>query len=335
MPYRVGVIGCGGISQHHARAYRSDCRMELVAAADTDEGKRSRFQSEYSVRTYASAADMLNDARVDIVSVCTPHPDHHDPTIMAAEAGAKAILCEKPLAMNLSDADNMIRVCGERGALLIVGHQRRFQPSHIAVAKPLRDGEIGRLIGLYFDVHHYDLMTWGTHGIDMIRWYNHDQATASVFGQVDIATVHNRHGGLAEDSALSRMCFHNGLTATMTCGTIVPRWRQVVVGDEGELRVEGDPGRALIRRRNESSWREIPKPDQEDWQEGFDGEVRALGDSLETGAHHPLHAESAREALAIIMATYESSRLRCVIPFPVDIPKNPLSAMLAEKESKR
>jgi predicted dehydrogenase len=335
MSYRVGVVGCGGISQHHARAYLSDPRMKLVAAADLDAEKRSRFQSEYGVRTYASAADMLGDARPDIVSVCTPHPDHREPAVLAAESGAKAVLCEKPLAMSLGDADAMIRACRERGVLLVVGHQRRFQPSHIAIARPLREGEIGKLTDLHFDVHHYDLMTWGTHGIDMIRWYNHDQPTASVFGQVDIARVHERHGGMAEDSALSRICFRTGLVATMVCGSMVPTWRQVVVGEEGELRVEGDPGRALIRRRNESSWREIPKPDHDDWQDGFDGEVRALGDSLESGAPHPLEAEGAREALAIIMATYESSRLRRVIPFPVGISENPLYLMLAEREQQR
>jgi len=335
MSYRVGVVGCGGISRHHARAYLSDPRMDLVAGADPDGEKRSRFQSEYGVHAYPSAADMLSDARLDIVSVCTPHPDHREPTLLAAEAGAKAVLCEKPLAMSLGDADAMIRACRERGVLLVVGHQRRFQPSHMAVAGPLRAGEIGELTEVYFDVHHYDLMTWGTHGIDMIRWYNHDQPTASVFGQVDIARVHNRHGGVAEDSALSRICFQNGLVGTMVCGSMVPRWRQVVVGEEGELRVEGDPGRALIRRSSESSWRELSKPNHDDWQEGFDGEVRALGDSLETGARHPLEAESAREALAIIMATYESSRLRRVISFPVDIAENPLYLMLAEREQRR
>jgi predicted dehydrogenase len=335
MPYRVGVIGCGGISQHHARAYRSDPRLTLVAGADPDPAKRERFASEYGVRGYASAAEMLDDAKLDVVSVCTPHPDHHDPTVMAAQAGVKAILCEKPLAMSLGDADDMIRVCRERGVLLAVGHQRRFQPSHIAVATPLREGEIGALTDIHFDVHHYDLMTWGTHGIDLIRWYNHDRPIASVFGQVDIAVTHNRHGGRAEDSALSRICFQNGLTATMVCGSMVPSWRQVVVGEKGELRVEGDPGVARIRRHDEASWREIPRPAQEDWQVGFNGEVQALADSLDTGAAHPLEAQGARDALAVIMATYESSRRRQVIQFPVDIQDNPLLAMVAEREAAR
>jgi predicted dehydrogenase len=121
----------------------------------------------------------------------------------------------------------------------------------------------------------------------------------------------------------------------MVCGSMVPAWRQVVIGEEGELRVEGDPGRARIRRHDQWSWREIRKPEHEDWQEGFDGEVRALGDSLETGAPHPLEAESARETLAIIMATYESSRLRCLVSFPFYVAGNPLYAMLAEKEQQR
>lgn len=332
MSYRAGIIGCGGISSHHARAYQNEPRIELVAAADPNPARRSAFGSEYGVKTYLSASGMLADAKLDIASVCTPHPDHRQPVEQAAEAGARAILCEKPLAMNLTDADAMIRCCRERGTLLIVGHQRRFQPGHIAIAKPIREGELGALTDIYFDVHHYDLMTWGTHGIDMIRWYNHDLPTVSVFGQVDISTVHERHGEAAEDSAISCMQFGNGLRAIMTCGSMVPYWRQVIVGERATLRVEGDPSTAVIRRHDSSDWREIPKPDRDDWQEGFDGEVRAMVDSLETGAPHELNAESAREALAIIMATCESSRRRRLVTFPVDIPDNPLLSMLNEKE---
>ncbi|MFB3881936.1 MAG: Gfo/Idh/MocA family protein [Armatimonadota bacterium] len=331
MSYRAGIIGCGGISRHHARAYRNDPRIELVAAAEPDPAKRNTFASDYGVKTYPSASEMLGDAKLDLVSVCTPHPGHREPVEQAAQAGVRAILCEKPLAMNLTDADAMIACCRQRGVLLIVGHQRRFQPGHVAIAKPIREGELGALTDIYFDVHHYDLMTWGTHGIDMIRWYNHELPTASVFGHVDISTVHNRHGGQAEDSAISCMTFQNGLRAIMACGSMVPYWRQVIVGEKATLRVEGEPSRAIIRSHRGSDWREIPKPDHDDWQEGFDGEVRAMVDSLETGAVHELNADSAREALAIIMATYQSSRLRRVITFPVAIPDNPLLAMIAEK----
>jgi predicted dehydrogenase len=150
---------------------------------------------------------------------------------------------------------------------------------------------------------------------------------------VDIAATHNRHGGRAEDSALSRICFQNGLTATMVCGSMVPSWRQVVVGEKGELRVEGDPGVVRIRRHDEPLWREIPRPAHEDWQVGFDGEVQALADSLDTGAPHPLEAQGAREALAVIMATYESSRRRQVVRFPVNVLENPLLSMLAGRET--
>ncbi len=331
MGYRAGIIGCGGISSHHAAAYRNDRRMELVAAAEPSAERRARFAEKYGVRVYSSAADMLAEEKLDIVSVCTPHPDHREPTVMAAQAGAKAVLCEKPIALNLGDADEMIRTCRERGVLLVIGHQRRFQPGHIAIAKPLLEGEIGKLTDIWFDVHHYDLMTWGTHAVDMIRWYNGDAPTKSVFGQVDISVVHERHGAPAEDSAISLIHFENGLRATLACGSMVPRFSQVIAAEEGELRVEGDPSVARIRRQSDVSWREIPKPAREDWQEGFDGEVRALGDSLETGAPHPLAAEAAREALAVIIATYESSRRRRVVTFPIEVPDNPLLAMLAER----
>ena len=142
MSYCAGIIGCGGIAGCHASAYRNDARMTLVAGADPREGRRTKFQADFGVPVYASAQEMLDRERLDVVSICTPHPMHHAMTLLAAEAGAKAILCEKPIAMNLTEADEMVRVCKQQGTRLIVGHQRRFQPLHLGVATPVRNGEI-------------------------------------------------------------------------------------------------------------------------------------------------------------------------------------------------
>lgn len=335
MSYRVGLIGCGGIARRHARAYLKDPRMELVACADPNGERLAGFSGEFGLAGRASAEEMLAGERLDIVSVCTPHRAHRGPVMAAAEAGVRAILCEKPIGMNLTEADEMIRACRERGVLMIVGHQRRFQPVYRALADPVRGGELGRVTAIQFEMPHWDLMTWGTHATDLIRFYIHDAPTVSVFGQVDISTVQERFGHKVEDSAVSYMLFENGTRATLVSGSVVELYHQRIIGEEGELFFEeiwGDPPKYTIRirRNDEPAWREIPRPEDDDFQVGFDGEVRALGDCLQTGARHTLDCESGREALAIVMATYESARSRRVVEFPVDIPDNPLLAMLGE-----
>lgn len=340
MTYRVGIVGCGGVSRCHARAYRNDPRMALVAGADPREEARTKFGAEFGVPIHSTGADMIRREKLDIVSVCTRHREHHAATLEAAGAGARAIICEKPLAMNLTEADEMLRACRARGATLIVSHQRRFQPVYEAFAAPIFAGELGRLTDIYFEMPYWDLMGWGTHAIDLIRWYNGDAPTTTVFGQIDADATHERFGHKVEDSSLVHMRFANGVAATLTGGAMAKAYHQRVYGEEGELFFEeiwGDPPRYTmwVRRHDAAAPRAIPRPPTDTMQAGFDGMVRALGDSLQTGARHTLGGESARETLAIIMAAYESSRRRRAVSFPVDIPDNPFLDMPARRPKAR
>jgi predicted dehydrogenase len=333
MAYRCGIIGCGGIARCHAQAYRNDARMELVAGAERDPERAQKFGTAWEIPVYPSLEEMLGRERLDVVSICTPHPAHYQPVLQAARSGARAIVCEKPLGLNLAEADEMVRVAREHGVLLIVDHQRRFQPVHLATAGPARRGELGKLTDIHFEIPYWDLMSWGTHALDLIRFYNHDEPAVSVFGQVDLSTIHQRFGQRVENGFLAHIRFANDTTATFTGGPHIKLFHQRLIGEEGELfweEIWGDPPvyTIRVRRHGEAAWREIPRPENDEWQTGFDGAIRALADSLDTGCPHTLEAASAREGLAIVMAIYESARTHRVIHFPVDIPYNPLERML-------
>ena len=69
-----------------------------------------------------------NAESLDIVSICTWPPLHCEMVVAAAESGVKAILCEKPMALNLKEADQMLDSCEKSGTKLVVGHQHRFDP---------------------------------------------------------------------------------------------------------------------------------------------------------------------------------------------------------------
>ena len=117
--YTVGIVGCGRVAALHAEAYTLVPGTQLVAAADIDADKLDLFCERWSIpQRYGSYEEMLAQANVDIVSVCTLDNLKGPVTIAAAEAGARGILCEKPMAFHLDEADRMIAACDRAGAKL-------------------------------------------------------------------------------------------------------------------------------------------------------------------------------------------------------------------------
>ena len=136
--YRVGIIGCGrpwksegasgfGMGHAHARGYAASPEATIVALADLSEENARAFQAEHGgEQIYQDYREMLAHAKLDIVSICTwPHL-HAEMVIAAAEAGVKAIHCEKPMAPTFGEARRMAAACQQHGAQLTFNHQRRF-----------------------------------------------------------------------------------------------------------------------------------------------------------------------------------------------------------------
>ncbi|MBN1400933.1 MAG: Gfo/Idh/MocA family oxidoreductase, partial [Anaerolineae bacterium] len=155
--YRVGIIGCGrprsepgatgyGMSHAHALGYEASPDAEIVALADIVLPNARAFQTEHGgERLYTDYHEMLAQERLDIVSIATwPHL-HAEMVIACAEAGIKAIHCEKPMAPTYGEARRMVAVCVERGVQLTFNHQRRFGPPFRRAKELLQSGAIGQL----------------------------------------------------------------------------------------------------------------------------------------------------------------------------------------------
>src|SRR5438128_11363909 len=113
----------------HSGALASHPQVRLVTGSSREEGRRKRFEERHHIRkTYADWREMLAAEKLDLVNIATNSPFHAEITVACAEAGVRAILCEKPLATRLSDADRAIRACRERGTILAVNHSRRWHP---------------------------------------------------------------------------------------------------------------------------------------------------------------------------------------------------------------
>jgi len=355
---RAAIIACGRISRAHAHGYRANPEIELVACADISREALDGFGEQYSVPTenrYLDYNEMLDKEKPDIVSVCSLHHLHASMTIDAALRKPRAIFCEKPIALSLGEANDMIEACEKAGALLIIGHQRRFAPQYVAAYKALRAGEIGEL--KFIEGHGHpgtSLTVDGTHTVDLMRWYAGDVPVEWVFGQIDFREHHLGWGAEVENASIGLFAFNTGVRGFLTLGgsTISrgderryePLWPDIeggnyhhiiLRGTEGVIEIDGDSpteGRTWVRLIKNGEVQGLPV----EWDANIPNHlrsphaylVRLLLETLDTGTPHPLDASSARATLEVLMAICESSRRRAVIQLPMHLRENPLFDML-------
>lgn len=148
---RWGIISTGNIAGQFARGLTAVDDAELVAVASRTQEAADRFGEAYNVpRRYATYQALAADPEVDVVYVATPHPMHHDNTILCLEAG-KAVLCEKPFAMNAQDTAHMIQVAREKNLFLMEAMWTRFLPAIMRLRELLAQGIIGDVRLLHCD----------------------------------------------------------------------------------------------------------------------------------------------------------------------------------------
>lgn len=116
---------------------------------------------------------MLNKENIDIVSICTHAPEHHMMTIEAAEAGVSAIFCEKPMAISLEKADEMIKVCKKNDVILFINHTRRWDVVYKKAKEIVDSKKIGKVISVE-GYSYAGLLNGGTHLFDLLRFFNCD-----------------------------------------------------------------------------------------------------------------------------------------------------------------
>ena len=222
---RTAVIGCGKVGATHALAYKTLPNSELCAVCDVSQKNANQFAKDYNVRAYSDIKKMIRENGVQVVSVCTPHPLHAEPTCEAAEAGAN-VICEKPLASDLRDCDRAITACEKAGVKLGVISQRRFYWPVIRMIQAIRDGKIGKPIIGTIEVmgwrspEYYRMDGWRgkwreegggvmvnqtPHQIDLLQWMMGD--IDELFGYWD---NFNHPEIEVEDTALAIIRFKNG-----------------------------------------------------------------------------------------------------------------------------
>ncbi len=137
---RVGIAGVGFMGTTHAAGWAAtDAEITGFCAETTQEAER--LAQTYRAQVYPDYTALLD--AVDVIDICTPTHLHHEMVLSAAAAG-KHIICEKPLARTLSQAQEMIRVCRAAGVKLFVAHVVRFFPEYALAKAQIDQGKIGR-----------------------------------------------------------------------------------------------------------------------------------------------------------------------------------------------
>lgn len=140
---KVGVIGTGGISRAHRKAYMKAGGFEIIAVCDIFEEKAVAAAKEWGIpkkNVFTDYNKMLEMDEIDTISVCTYNQAHRGPTVASLKAG-KHVFCEKPMAATLEDATAMVRAAKEYGKILQIGIHSTFRPN-IRFAKKIVDEEI-------------------------------------------------------------------------------------------------------------------------------------------------------------------------------------------------
>jgi UDP-N-acetyl-2-amino-2-deoxyglucuronate dehydrogenase len=140
---RTALVGCGKVGQIHAQALRSLAESNLVAACDADPDRAGATAARYGGAPFTDVEAMLRAARPEVVFVCTPHPLHVGPVVLAASSGAH-VLVEKPMAASLDDCDAMLAAARKAGVTLGVVSQRRWCEPVLRMKRAIDDGKIGR-----------------------------------------------------------------------------------------------------------------------------------------------------------------------------------------------
>ncbi|WP_175639475.1 Gfo/Idh/MocA family protein [Metabacillus schmidteae] len=143
---QIGIIGSGGIAAAHARAYKQMPEVKIVAVADVVPGKAKEFIQSLELTDAVAFDDHRELLQLDIdgVSICTPNVAHHFTTVDSLKAG-KHVLVEKPMAVTLQQAIEMVEASKQADRMLTVGFQPRYDPNMQAVKELVQSGQLGNV----------------------------------------------------------------------------------------------------------------------------------------------------------------------------------------------
>lgn len=322
--YRVGILASGRIAREHARGWQACAHTEIVAIADSHPQALAQFGDDFGVeRRYLDYREMLAQEELDIVSVCSWDPQHAEMTIAAAATRPKAILCEKPMAVSLGEADAMIVACKRNDVKLAIGHQRRFYSSWQEARRLVQSEAIGTPRRLWSAVRQ-GMMNTGTHCLDFQLYVLGDPQPIWVMGAVERKSDRYIFGHRVEDRCFGVIGYpgevegviESDMNSTYQLGA-------TIYGSEGMIEVHDNS----LRVFTQGGWQAFEPVEEarSGYGQAHIDQAYAICDWIEGKTESYIgSAEQGRAALEIMMAIYESVRMRERVMLPLLTRANPL-----------
>lgn len=336
---KIGIIGCGSIAKHrHIPEYANNKDVEIVAVCDIVKERVDAMATQYNAKAYINYEELLSDATIDAVSVCTPNYLHAPVSIAALNAG-KHVLCEKPMATSRQEAEQMIEAANQNNKRLMIAHNQRFVPSHQKAKHLIESGEIGKLYSFRTAFGHGGPEGWSADGKD--SWFfKKDEAFIGAMGDLGVhKTDLLRYilgeefvevGSFVETSAKENADVDDTAVCVLktksgVIGTLAASWSYVskednstiIYGEKAILRIEDDPKSSLIVQYKNG---EVVKyelggiqTNESGGQTGSQVIDRFVGAILKN-EDVPVSGEEGMKSLQVVLAALESNETKKIVP---------------------
>lgn len=320
---KVGIISCAHSHAYgYARGLQSIEGVEIIGLADDNEARGKQFAEQFNVPYFSSYHEFLKED-MDAVIVTSENVNHKEHVIAAAEA-KKHVLCEKPLATTIEDAQKMIEACQENQVILQTAFPVRFN-TNIKRAKEILDsGEIGDIIGISGTNRGTNPQGWfvekelsgggavmdhTVHVIDIIRWFTKSEVkevyceSGQLFSDIPI-----------DDAGILSVELENGVFATLDCSwsrnSSYPTWGDVtldIIGTNGTLKIDAFDQNIRLYSEKQGVKRLFIGDDMDQ------GLVEDFLDSVRSGREPSITGLDGLKALEVALAAYRSSEEKAVV----------------------
>lgn len=344
---RVGVIGSGFIGNIHVDGLRHAQGAEIVAVASKTPGKAEKFAAERGIPdAYEDYRKILEQDDIDAITVAVPNYLHEEVVVAAAQAG-KHIMCEKPFARTIQEAEQMLKAVREAGVKLVYGEMLCFAPKYVRAKRLVDEGALGKVFLVkqseehdgphspwFWDVNLSGggvLLDMGCHSIEFARWILNRPQVKSV--QATMGQFVHQDKTKGEDHCICIIEFENDAIAIAEnswgkTGGIDDRCE--IYGTKGNTRADLIHGNALITHSKTGYGYAVEKADtttgwtftgfEEEWNYGFPQEMQHFINVVK-GTETPIETgEDGLEVLKIIYAAYQSAGEGRRIDFPYEPP---------------
>ena len=320
----AAIVGLGRWGKNHTEAIQAKSeRIRFVRGVDTAPEKVREFAARHDLALTTDFAQVLGDPAIKAVVIVTPHSLHR-PMVEAAAAAGKHVFCEKPLALNTTDAKAMIEACRRAGVVLGLGHNRRLWPSMQALKRIVHSGELGEI--LHVEGHFSNEHSNNTAG----TW--RDSPVESPGGGMTGAGLHildafldvigplrRVHGQLLvrkpppvpRDTAALLVEFANGVSGMMATVRASPfYWRVHVFGDKGSAE-SLDEHELVVRKSNAKPERPALHP-----VDAIKAELEAFARSITEGVPFPVPSEEMLATVGAFEAVVKALEGGCTVELP-------------------